>query len=372
MPQSFDVIVIGVGAMGSSACYHLAKRGQRVLGLEAFDIPHNFGSSHGHTRMTRTAYYEHPNYVALIHRANERWRELEAETGLSLLHHVGGIYAGASDGEVIRGSLDSARQHNLPHERLSRDDLARRFPQFNLPDYFEAVYEPHAGYLRVEDCVAAYAHAAMTNGARIHTREPVRAWTPDGTVTTDRDTYHADKIIFCSGSWTGKLMADLNAQLVVTRQLLAWHWPLDPAMFQNTPVWGIEVPGGLVYGFPMLADFPGLKCAFHSPGLVTDPDTVDRRNIDDDLHQLTTLLRRYVPKAAGRLLAAKTCLYTNSPDHHFIIGRHPVHARILLAAGFSGHGFKFASVVGELLCDLATTSRTRFDIDFLSPRRLVH
>jgi sarcosine oxidase len=375
MSQRFDVIVVGVGAMGSSACWQLARRGARVLGLEQFDIPNTRGSSHGFSRMIRMAYYEHPDYVPLLRRAYELWRELERASGQSLLHVTGGIYLGPPEGGLISGSLRSAREHGLEHELLDRAALARRYPQFHVPDDWVGLHETMAGWLPPERVVAAFTNEAMKAGSELHGHEPVRGWSSDGsgvTVGTDRGEYRADRVIFCGGPWTGRLLSDLGVRLTVTRQVMAWVWPRDPAGFQpgRLPVWAIDNPDGTIhYGFPMQPDNPGFKLAHHGPADATDPDEVIRTPLPGDERTVRPALARFLPDADGPLLALRICLYTNSPDHHFIIDRHPTHDRITIACGFSGHGFKFASVVGEVLADLASKGSTDLPARFLGLAR---
>jgi sarcosine oxidase len=370
--QSFDVIVIGIGAMGASACYHLARRGVRVLGLEQFAIVHAMGSSHGHTRMIRLAYYEHPDYVPLLRRAYALWDELESETGERVLYRTGGIYMGAAGGEVVRGCVEAARTHALAYEALTHDDLQRRHPEFTLPDDYVGVWEPQAGFLLCERAVGLYARLALQAGAELHAHEPVTGvdLRQDGvTVTTAAGAYHAARAVFCGGAWSGRLLAGLGVNLVVTRQALGWLWPQRPEAFAlgAFPVWGIEQPdGSLAYGFPMMSDVPGLKLARHGRGKVTDPDSVSRQPTDADRAEVLDIARRYLPAAADApTLASRICLYTNSPDGHFVIDRHPLSPAACVACGFSGHGFKFASVVGEVLADLATTGQTSLPVGFL-------
>jgi sarcosine oxidase len=372
--SGFDVIVVGVGAMGSSTCYHLARRGVRVLGLEQFDIPHARGSSHGQSRMIRMAYYEHPDYVPLLRRSYELWHELEQVSGQKLLHITGGVYMGPPDGEVVPGSLQSARQHGLAHEPLDRAAVAKRFPQFTIPDDWVALYEPLAGFLLPERTVAAYAEAALRSGAELHGNEPVTAWratTTGVTVRTTRGEYEADRLVFCGGPWSSKLLADLGVPLVVTRQVLGWVWPRNPDLFAmgRLPVWAIEKPGGIYYGFPMMSDCPGFKLADHSFGTPTDPDRVAREVTAEDEQTFRPAITKFIPDADGPTLAIRTCLYTHSPDRHFILDRHPVYDNVTLACGFSGHGFKFASVVGEVMADLATEGTTRLPAQFLGLHR---
>ncbi len=373
--RNFDVIVIGVGAMGSACAYQLAGRGLRVLGLEQFGIPHALGSSHGFSRMIRLAYYEHPDYVPLLLRAYELWDELERESGQKLLHITGGVYMGGPGSEVVSGSIQAARMHGLPHEVLDRKQIADRFRMFELPDDFSGIFEPRAGFLHPERVVAAFAEQAMRRGAELHGQEPVVEWSADShgvKVRTVRETYHADRLIIAGGAWSGRLLSDLGIELLVTRQIMGWVWPRQPELFElgKFPVWAIDhADGGMHYGFPMMPDNPGFKIAFHARGAPADPDRVIRDLLPGDEATFRDALTRYLPAADGPLLAMRVCLYTNSPDSHFIIDRHPHHQRVTFACGFSGHGFKFASAIGEVLADLAMRGTTRLPIDFLKLKR---
>ncbi len=373
MATHHDVIIIGTGAMGSCAAWRLARRGINVLALEQFSIAHALGSSHGETRMIRLAYYEHPDYVPLLKRAYELWREMEGESRRDLLFEVGGIYVSKQGGEVVRGAITAARQHNLSHEPLTPAEVKKRWPQFQIPEDFLAVYEPRAGFLLPEKVVATAAELALRHGVTLHAHERVISWNEDSTgvtVRTDRAEYHADHLIVSAGPWTSQMLRDLGIKLTVTRQVMGWTWPLEPDNFElgKFPVWAVErTDGSLDYGFPIVG--LGVKTAHHGPATPTDPDTVDRNVQPGDEEDFRHALSRYLRSANGPTLAIKTCLYTNSPDSHFIIGRHPNHQRVTIACGFSGHGFKFASVIGEVLADLSTTGRTNLPIDFLSPVR---
>ncbi len=375
MSRHFDTIVIGVGGMGSAACYHLARRGVRVLGIEQFDLPHDRGSSHGFSRMIRTAYYEHPSYVPLLQRAWGLWKQLEEESLSKLLHVTGGLYLGTRECELIAGSLTACRQHVLAHELHDHRELAGLFPQFRVPETFVGLYEYQAGFLLPELCIAAHVDLAMRHGAEIHGNEAVVKWKTNdrgATVTTTRDTYTADEIVFCGGAWTSKLVRDLGIELLVTRQALGWVQPLRRDRFQlgAFPVWAIgHEDASLHYGFPMHAEAPGLKVARHAPGMPVDPDAIERRPHREDEASFRPILREYLPEADGPTLSVRICMYTNSPDHHFIIDRHPQHSRVTFACGFSGHGFKFASVVGEVVADLAMKGRTTLPVEFLGISR---
>ena len=368
---SYDVIVVGVGAMGAATCDQLARRGVRVLGLEQFALVHGLGSSLGHTRMIRLAYYEHPDYVPLLRRAYALWDELEARSGEKVLYRTGGIYMGPPDGEVVAGALGAARRHGLAHESLSPRDLAGRHPLFSVPEHFTGVWEPEAGFVLCEMAVGVFARMAMQAGATIHGHERVRdvELRCDGvTVSTDEAAYTAERVVFCGGAWSGKLLADLGVSLVVTRQALGWLWPRTPDAFRlgAFPVWGIEQPdGSLAYGFPMTGDVPGLKMARHGRGAVVDADTVSREPTAGDRAEVRRIAEAYLPAGVGPTLSTRICLYTNSPDGHFIVDRHPPSDRAVIACGFSGHGFKFASVMGEVLADLAAAGNTALPVGFL-------
>ncbi len=375
MAAHFDVIVVGVGAMGAAACWEFAKRGVRVLGLEQFDIPHNRGSSHGYSRMTRMAYCEHPDYVPLLRRSNSLWRELEQESGESILHLVGGLYMGPLSGDLVGGSQRSAQQHGLAHELLDHRTLAQRHPQFVLPEDWVGLHEPQAGFLLPELAISSLVTCALRRGAEIHGHEPVLSWkveTGHVTVTTARETYHAEKLVLSGGAWSNRLVSNLGVNLVVTRQTLGWVWPKEWSSFKlgTLPVWMIDrLDGALHYGFPMVTQSPGFKVALHVPLQPTDPDHVERDILPGDEETFRACLRRFLPTANGPLLALRTCLYTNSPDAHFILDRHPQHDRVVVAAGFSGHGFKFATAMGAGLADLACEGRTQLPIGFLGLER---
>ncbi len=377
--QGFDVIVAGVGSMGAAACWHLARRGVRVLGLDRFDIPNVRASHHGYSRMIRLAYFEHPDYVALLQRAYVLWEQLGVDADEELLHITGGLYLGRPDSELVGGSLRAAREYGLPHDVLDHAAVTRRFAQFRVPEDYIGFFEKKAGFVLPERTVAACAALAMRHGAELHGHEPVRSWSADDggvTVTTDAAAYRADRLVICSGAWSPRLLGDLGVSLRVSRQALGWFWPRRPQMFaQGTfPVWAIDPSwsdrcGAVYYGFPMRGDNPGLKIALHWPDETCDPDLVDRSPRPAEIDDLQRVLRQHLPDGQGPLVAARVCLYTNSPDGHFILGEHPRHRRVVLGVGFSGHGFKFVPAMGEALADLAATGTTGLPIAFLSPTR---
>lgn len=364
---SFDVIVLGVGGMGSAACYHLARRGKRVLGLERFDVPHMMGSSHGVNRIIRLAYYEDPSYVPLLRRAYELWRELQSGFGEQLLHITGSIDASDADGEVFTGSLRSCELHDLPHEVLTGRQLAERFPGYRLPDGHAAVLQPEGGFVLSERSIVAHVEGAIEAGATIRAREPAIEWeaTPSGVrVTTAKGTYDAEQLIVSAGAWVGKLVPELEPLAVPERQVLAWFQPAKPERFQpdNFPVFNLTVEEGRYYGFPVYG-IPGFKVGrYHHRDELIDPDAWNREPDEIDEEILRAFTARYFPDADGPVMTMKSCIFTNTPDEHFIVDRLGSEQNVIVASPCSGHGFKFCSVMGEILADLAIRGGTDHDI----------
>ena len=364
----FDVIVIGIGGMGSATAYHLARRGKSVLGLERFDIPNDQGSSHGVTRIIRLAYYEDPSYVPLLRRSYELWRELQRLAGEQLLYLTGSIDAGPPDSAVFQGSLLSAQLHNLPHEILTSDELTRRFPGYQLPDSTVALLQPEGGFLLPERCIVAHVVAAQALGAEIHGRERVLEWESGSDfvrVRTDRGSYLAKRVVISAGAWAGSLVDGLSRNAIPERQVLAWLQPTRPELFttERFPVFNLLVDEGRYYGFPIFG-VPGFKLGrYHHLNEEVDPDEIDRETHPRDEKILRDFAERYFPDGAGPTMALKTCMFTNSPDEHFILDVYPKDPRVSIAAGFSGHGFKFCSVVGEIMADLAERGETHHDIN---------
>ena len=364
---SFDVIVCGVGAMGSATVYQLARRGLKVLGLERFNIPHNLGSSHGITRIIRLCYYEHPSYVPLLRRAYELWRELEHETGERLLHVTGSIDAGPPDSTVLAGSLASCREHGLPHELLTSSEVSRRFPAYRLPEETLAVLQPDGGFLTPERCIVQHVTRAQERGAVVRAREPVIQWEADAhgvRVTTDKGTYHGGKLVIAAGAWLGRLVPQLARTAIPERQVLGWFQPERPEWFrpEACPVFNVAVPEGRYYGLPIYG-VPGFKVGrYHHWQQQQDPDRIGQDTEPEDEAILRDFVQQYFPAGAGPTMALAPCMFTNTADEHFILDRHPEHENVILASPCSGHGFKFASVVGEIVADLAERGATRHDI----------
>lgn len=369
--QTFDVIVAGSGGMGSATAYHLARRGKSVLALERFDIPHTMGSSHGVNRIIRLAYYEDPRYVPLLRRAYELWRQLEIEAGEQLLHITGSIDASAPDGEVFEGSLRSCEEHEIPHEVLSSRALSERFPGFQLPPGHVALFQRDGGFLLSERCIVAHVQGAVNAGAVVHAREGVLDWEGNGdlvTVRTDRATYQARHLVLTAGAWMGNLVPALAPVLQPERQVLAWFQPQTPSLFapDTFPVFNLTVDEGRYYGFPVFG-IPGFKVGrYHHLNENIDPDSMDREPNDRDEAILRDFTNRYFPAASGPVMTMKSCIFTNTPDEHFIIHRLPGAANVIVASPCSGHGFKFCSVIGEIIADLTIEGATAHDISLFS------
>jgi sarcosine oxidase len=366
--MTYDVIVVGIGGMGSATLYHLARRGLHVLGIERFDIPHELGSSHGQSRIIRLAYAEHPDYVPLLRRAYMLWHELEEHVGEKLLIVTGGIDAGAENSATVQGSIASCAIHDLPHGCLDAAALRRRFPGYRLAPDMVAVYQPDAGFLLPERCVLAHANAARRCGAEIHRGQRVLRWRAIDRgveVETEEGSYRARKLVVAAGPWARTLLPMLSDLAVPERQVMLWTRPLAPEHFRcgSFPVFNMEAPEGRFYGFPMYG-VPGFKIGKynHRRERIDDPDRTDRVCHPSDEEVLREGIRRYFPDANGPTLDMKACIFTNSPDEHFILDILPDHPNVVVAAGFSGHGFKFCSVMGEIVADLVVAGRTDHDI----------
>jgi sarcosine oxidase len=369
MGRRYDAIVIGLGGMGTASAFHLSRRGQSVLGLEQHDFLHELGSSHGLTRIIRLAYHEHPSYVPLLRRSYELWHELEATAGEPLLITTGSLEGGPEDGPIFTGALEAAELHGLEHEVLDAAELRRRYPAFAgfAPDT-RVVFQPDGGFLLAERTMLAHAKGAIAAGADLRFREPVRSWGPTAQggarVVTDRGTYEADRLVITAGAWARTLVPRLERLAVPERQVLGWFQPTRPELFEpdRFPVFVVDVPEGSFYGFPV-HDVPGLKLGrYHHLREPIDPDDPDRTARPDDEALLRDFATRYVPDGAGPTVMLKACIFTNSPDEHFIIDRLPDAPQVSVAAGFSGHGYKFCSVVGEIMADLAMRGETGHDI----------
>ena len=361
MADKYDVVVIGLGAMGSAAAYALAARGLRVLGLDSHHPPHRHGSHHGESRIIRKAYYEHPAYVPLLERSFAAWRELEGRAGAALLLQTGGLMIGAETGELVPGVLASARTHDLAHEVLSRDALAERYPQFRLDPSMLAVWESDAGILYPEACIRAFLEGARAAGAELRYGEPAQEWScgSEGVhVTSPRGRYRGAALVLAAGAGMSELVAALRPHLRVERQVVAHFAPASERAaleLQKLPIFCLEEPdGAFYYGFRDL----GTGCK------------VARHHGEADVAQIRGFLERRLPAANGKLRASDECLYTNTPDFHFLLDRHPRHDEVILVSVCSGHGFKFAPVIGEIAANLVQGKRPGYDLSMFRMARL--
>lgn len=379
--KSFDVIVAGVGSMGAATCDQLARRGVSVLGLERFQIGHSKGSHLGQSRLIRKAYFEHPDYVPLLQRAYELWDELEADTGTKLYHPTCLLYHGRPDQELIAGSLLSASIYNIPFQEISRKEQLHLFPAFTLPEDYLTYLEPEAGFLRPEKSIQVMADRAKFHGADLHIDEWMTDFVRSGdgwSVHTNRNVYSCQKLIITAGAWSTQFLHQLHVPLKVTRQVLGW---LDKTSgpdcsLQNLPCWILadDHYGGAFYGFPELpeGDFGspgGLKIAHHYPGFEIRPEEKDQKLTVEEKEALDYGKDKYLGAIGGSWATFQHCMYTMSPDEHFIIDQVPFSENVWFAAGFSGHGFKFSPVIGEIMADLALTGTTSLPVQFLSAAR---
>jgi sarcosine oxidase len=364
---TFDVAVIGLGAMGSAALFNLARQGQRVIGIEQFEPGHDKGSSHGESRIIRLSYFEHPSYVPLARRAMEKWRELEQLCGHNILTVTGILEAGYPGCPIVEGSLEASRLHGLDHEVLDAAEINRRFPAFKVPPHWTGLYQPEGGFLRPELAIQQFVGLAERHGAEVRTGTRVLAIEPLGSgvrVRTETGEIEAGSVIVAAGAWIGDFAPELKPHLKLTRQVLGWFEPLQPAYYSpdRCPVFILESEDDACYGFPDFAG-TGVKTASHRKGAyLPSADDLSQDGGAADEAQIRRMLALAMPEANGPLRAMRTCMYTRTPDEDFVIDRSSADPRIILASPCSGHGFKFASVIGEVLADLALGKTPANDI----------
>lgn len=370
MTTTWDAIVVGAGGVGSAAAWQLARRGARTLVLDPFGRAHARGSSHGQTRIIRRAYFEHPDYVPLVERALTLWHELERESGQTLFERVGLVQVGPREGTVLAGVRASARQHGLEVAELSATETVARWPDLRVPEAWSAIFEPGAGLLWVERCVLAHLELAERAGARLALDEPLMSWRASGPgveVETPRGRYAASRLVVAAGPWSSRVLGSLGVELRVLRKPQFW-FRIGDGRYRATegfPAWLYETDDGVFYGFPSLRRGE-LKAAEHSGGaVVPDPSLVDRELDPAGLGRLTEFLARHLPRVELSPVAHSVCLYTLSPDEHFVVDHLPEAPQVVLAAGLSGHGFKFTSVLGEVLAELALDGQSRQPVEFL-------
>ncbi len=354
----YDAIVVGLGAMGSAVAFEVAKRGQRVLGIDRFEPPHTLGSTHGKSRIIREAYFEDPGYVPLVARAFEKWGEIESLSGRRIFERTGGLMLGPPDGRLVSGALASAKEHRLQHEVLDAKQVMERVPALRAMADMVGVAEPRAGVLQPEVAVTAYLELARKLGATLATNERVVGWEQRDRglrVTTEHGAYACERLIIAAGAWTKALVPDLGVNLSVERQVQHWFRPAAPI---RTPIIMCEyTPGRFWYSIPDRGE--GIKVAIHHEGSTVDPETVDRTVGADEVAYVRALLRTYMPAADGPLIESSVCLYTNTPDERFLVASHPAHPNVEIVSACSGHGFKFASAIGEIVAERVTSGSGR-------------
>ncbi|MEK3964698.1 MULTISPECIES: N-methyl-L-tryptophan oxidase [Paenibacillus] len=364
--NSYDVIIVGAGSMGMSAGYYLAKRGVKTLLIDAFDPPHTQGSHHGETRLIRHAYSGDPAYINLALRADHLWQEAEQLSGIELLVRSGVLNLADSAVYSFSGRLAEAKKRKVQVQHLDAGEIRRRWPGLNIPETFAAMYEPDAGYLYSERCISAYRQLALGQGAELLTNTSVvniTARESSVTVHTTNGDYHGASAILSAGAWFGALAPFVHLPIKAIRKVVGWFESSPAFAAGNFPGFTLGAEEGGYYGFPSIAG-AGLKIGRHDTGLEWKPGTLlaPFGSETSDEQDLRRVLETYMPGAAGRLLKGSVCKYEHTPDEDFIIDRHPLHSNVLVAGGFSGHGFKFSSVVGEILADLATSGATNHNI----------
>jgi sarcosine oxidase len=375
--MTYDVAIVGLGGMGSAIAAHCAARGASVIGLEQFQPVHDLGASHGKSRMIRKAYFEDPAYVPLVLRAYELWRKLERDSGEEILRLTGVLSVGEESSEIIAGTRRAAKDHGLALESLSRGEVKARYPTLELLKDEAAIFEPDGGVLNPERAVAAHLQMARAKRAELRFGVAMESWEASGSGfelrLSDEAKVTANKLVLALGPWFQEALESLGVRIRVQRNVQAWFSPATKAYDAS------RFPGFLLdrrglaaplYGFPDFGD--GIKAAYHGLGDLTDAQHVDRTvNLARDVEPIVRELERWMPGAAGTFLEAKPCMYTLTPDGNFVIDRHPKHAGVTLCGGFSGHGFKFAPVIGEIGADLALDGGSRHEIEFLSLRRFL-
>jgi sarcosine oxidase len=374
MTKPYDVIVVGLGAMGSASLHALATAGKRVLGIDRFAPPHSNGSSHGRTRIIREAYFEHPAYVPIVRRAFDLWRDLERASGKRLYVKTRGINIGPENGVLVSGALASAKAFHVPHRVLSAAGIQRNFPGLRPLDDWVGVLEERAGVLFPEDCITTLLARATKAAAEVRTDEAVLAWKADGDgvqVATSGGIYTAAQLVLSSGAWMPRLVPELATSLTVVRQPIHWFEPTQPDQYSaaNCPVTLWEYgTGHFFYTLPDFGD--GVKAGVHYEGQRVDPDNVPRGTTTEEDAQMTDLLRRFMPHAKGHLRDTQVCLYTNTPDLHFVIDMHPSHPKqVAVVSACSGHGFKFATAIGEIVKDMLAAAKPRYDLSMFRLNR---
>ena len=375
MGNLYDVVIIGGGSMGIATAYYLAKAEQKVLVVDQFTVPNIYGSHHGETRILRLGYGNGGTYVPLVKESLSLWKELEEETGRTLYNQTGAISVGYPGSNFVKETIDSSIKYNLEYEKLDAKSLMERWPGITVPDDYVACYDPNSGFLYSEECILAYKELCEKLGVTILENQPVldlQITDKEVTVLTADTTFVARKAVVTAGAWIPKLLPDLELEIKPLRKTFGWFETSEENLYGSQfPCYVFDTHDvGHYYGFP---DFngKGLKIGRMDLGEVVDPDELNRDfdSTPKEEADLLSFLSRYMPQANGYLNAGKVCLFSMTPDEDFIIDFHPQHENVLIAGGFSGHGFKFASAIGKTLCELAVQGVSNQDISFLSLNR---
>jgi monomeric sarcosine oxidase len=375
MSNTFDVIVIGAGAVGSAAAYFAARSGQHVLLLEQFEIDHQNGSSYGASRIIRYA-YDHPVYVELAKSTFPLWAALEAESGETLYTQTGGIDFGRVDQPTLRGMIDSLAACNIPHEVLEPDEAHQRFPQFRFDDDMKVLYQGDAGVLRASLCVRTHVRLAQQHGAVVRDQSPVtriEIKSDSVEIQAGGEIFSAAALIVVPGPWGifASIGLDLPLTPVKTHEAYFDSQPAERYDTTSFPIFiahTLENYGFMPYGLPGV-DGSGLKVGLHGGPPIADMNAVDRTPSPDVIEKAQTFIKRHIPGGSAPLKYARVCLYTMTPDEHFIIDRHPAHDHVAISASCSGHAFKFSNIIGQILTDLVCNGTTQHDIGLFSLSR---
>lgn len=376
MNNTSDVIIIGLGAMGSATSMFLSHNGIKVIGFDSYSPPHEFGSSLGHTRVIREAYHEGTTYVPIVQRAYEIWLEMNENSKVPIIETYGGLLIGRKTGD-IENALKSANKYDIPIKKMTNDEISQKFSVLNPPKEYIGLLESRGGAVFVENSINHMLNTALNNGSVHKYNERVVRWSKKSNyylVETNLGNYKAEKLVFSSGAWITKLLPTLKLPIKIERQVLFWFSPRkNPDKFKsiNMPNSGWDLDNGLsFYTMPNLEN-RGFKVAMHHNGEFVDPDTLIRESNDSDLKMVRDFLEEYIPDGNGELIDSKVCMYTDTPDQDFLIDSHPDDENIIICSPCSGHGFKFTPAIGEICSSLIINNSTNFDLDKFSLERLI-
>lgn len=373
----YDVIVVGGGSMGTAAAYYLSKQKLRVLVIDQFSIPNLYGSHHGHTRILRLGYGNGGKYVPLAKESLELWRDLERETGKTLYTKTGALSVGYPDSNFVKESIDSSIKYNLEYEKMNAKMIMERWPGIQIPSHYIGCYDPESGFLFSEECIMTYKEQSIAQGVTILEHDKVNNIVIEENiveVTASSGSYTSPKLVITAGAWITELLKDLNLPIQPVRKTIGWFQPMKDNLYsKDFPVFVFDTESdGHYYGFPDFDD-SGVKLGRMDKGYNVDPNTINREfgSYEDDEGDIRKFLEKYMPEAAGLLLDGKVSMFSNTPDSDFIVDLHPEFSNVVFAGGFSGHGFKFASAIGNILSDLTLHGKTNHDISYLSLNRFL-